>query len=136
MKLPRWLVVTLLGMSMLAVLCYAGWWWVMWPHKTMAEVRELFHAEKLGEALTYFVPPPTEDELRRAENLPERFREAMRSVEIEPDGRRTVSDILLGRLRVRSGFFYHRSAYFIVHKGKFIEHDDPQLVGSSQPGTQ
>jgi hypothetical protein len=31
MKLPRWLVISLIGISVLAVFAAAAWWWVMWP---------------------------------------------------------------------------------------------------------
>jgi hypothetical protein len=34
MKLPRWLVIAMLTTSVLAVLGYAGWWWVKWPERT------------------------------------------------------------------------------------------------------
>lgn len=34
MKLPRWLVVSLLSASLLAVLGSGAWWWVTWPVTT------------------------------------------------------------------------------------------------------
>ena len=34
MRFPRWLVVTLLSVSLMAVLGAGGWWWVTWPTKT------------------------------------------------------------------------------------------------------
>src|SRR5262245_29139704 len=37
MKLPRWLVITMLTASTLAILAFAGWWWVRWPDRTMKE---------------------------------------------------------------------------------------------------
>jgi hypothetical protein len=33
MKLPRWLVVSLLTVSAFAVLGYGAWWWVTWPEQ-------------------------------------------------------------------------------------------------------
>jgi hypothetical protein len=38
MKLPRWLVVTLLASSALGVLGAAAWWWVAWPERTAREL--------------------------------------------------------------------------------------------------
>ena len=37
MKLPRWLVISLLRISALSVLGYAGWWWVTWPERSLQE---------------------------------------------------------------------------------------------------
>lgn len=33
MRLPRWLVVGLLSLSVLAVLGAGAWWWVTWPNR-------------------------------------------------------------------------------------------------------
>jgi hypothetical protein len=35
MKLPRWLVVSLLSASTIAVLGACAWWWVTWPDRTL-----------------------------------------------------------------------------------------------------
>ena len=40
MKLPRWLVVSMLGVSVLAVVAAAGWWWITWPQRTIREFSE------------------------------------------------------------------------------------------------
>ena len=37
MRLPRWLLVLLIVVSVLAPLLAAGWWWVTWPDRTMRE---------------------------------------------------------------------------------------------------
>jgi hypothetical protein len=34
MRLPRWLVVSLLSASVLTVLGAGAWWWVTWPERT------------------------------------------------------------------------------------------------------
>jgi hypothetical protein len=34
MRLPRWLVVSLLAVSVLAVPGAGAWWWVTWPERT------------------------------------------------------------------------------------------------------
>src|SRR5262245_47702773 len=50
MKLPRWLVVTMLATSTLALLAFAGWWWVTWPERTFAKFKSLIAAGKFDEA--------------------------------------------------------------------------------------
>jgi hypothetical protein len=44
MTLPRWLVVSLLSASLLAVLGAGAWWWVTWPVRTITEVERLITA--------------------------------------------------------------------------------------------
>ena len=38
MKLPKWMVVAMLGSNLLLVLGFGSWWWVTWPVRTMREV--------------------------------------------------------------------------------------------------
>src|SRR5262245_32937818 len=55
MKFPRWLVVTLLSASLIALLGTAAWWWVTLPQRIMNEFaqaeiagsrqRELLHSD-------------------------------------------------------------------------------------------
>src|SRR5262245_820668 len=40
MKLPRWLVVSLLSVSVIAGIGSGCWFWVTWPERTLAECRE------------------------------------------------------------------------------------------------
>jgi hypothetical protein len=40
MKMPRWLVVSLLSISVLSALGAAGYWWVTWPERTAREYVE------------------------------------------------------------------------------------------------
>jgi hypothetical protein len=50
MKLPRWLVVSMLAASSLAILALAGWWWVTWPERTMHEFRSLINDGQFDQA--------------------------------------------------------------------------------------
>jgi hypothetical protein len=50
MKLPRWLVVTLLSASVLAVLGAGAWWWVTWPARTVNEFFLAMSEERYDDA--------------------------------------------------------------------------------------
>src|SRR5262245_21998290 len=50
MKLPRWLVVTMLATSCLAMVTFAAWRWVTWPEHTANHFVELMMTNKRGEA--------------------------------------------------------------------------------------
>lgn len=49
MKLPRWLVVSLLTANALGVIGYGGWWWVTWPEHTGREFATFITARKTAE---------------------------------------------------------------------------------------
>ena len=74
MKLPRWLVVTLLSASALALLGAGAWWWVTWPERTLALFKSLLKDGKFHEANAMLNGPPRErrasNEDRRPVNLP------------------------------------------------------------------
>jgi hypothetical protein len=59
MKLPMWLVVAMLGSSLLIVLTAAGWWWVRWPERTAREFVDLMAAKKWEDAKHLMAPSPT-----------------------------------------------------------------------------
>ena len=50
MTLPRWLVICLLGSSVLAPLAAAGWRWVTWPERTSTRLLELLRNGNVVEA--------------------------------------------------------------------------------------
>jgi hypothetical protein len=50
MKLPRWLVMTLLTMSLLAMLGSVALWWVTWPERTARRFQELMSGARIDEA--------------------------------------------------------------------------------------
>ncbi len=80
MKLPRWLMITMLTSSVLAVLGAAGWWWVTWPERTAREFVEL---------------------LRDGRESEEEWLAPHRSLRWERDGLRGPMDLLCARLRFR-----------------------------------
>jgi hypothetical protein len=77
MKLPQWLVVSLLSASVLAVLGAGVWWWVTWPERTARHFIELINTEDLAGArrkltsestpLTHSIRPLAADEAHRGE---------------------------------------------------------------------
>ena len=50
MKLPKWLVATLIAVSVLAPAIIIGWWWITWPDRTLREFIELVDQGKLDQA--------------------------------------------------------------------------------------
>jgi hypothetical protein len=50
MTMPRWLVVSLLSASMLAVLGYGAWWWVTWPDRTIRHFKTLVATGRFDDA--------------------------------------------------------------------------------------
>ena len=50
MKLPRWLVITLLSISALAILSVPIWWYVRWPERTAHEFADLLAQGRFEEA--------------------------------------------------------------------------------------
>jgi hypothetical protein len=53
MRLPRWIVVSLLiasVVSVIAVIGYGGWWWFTWPERTAREFVELIATKRFDEA--------------------------------------------------------------------------------------
>ena len=50
MKLPRWLMISMLTTSVLGGLGIPAWWWLTWPGRTAREFVELIHSGKTVEA--------------------------------------------------------------------------------------
>src|SRR5262245_32188622 len=57
MKLPRWLVVSLLTSSALAVFGAGAWWWVTWPKRTISAFTALLAHGHLDQANRLIRPP-------------------------------------------------------------------------------
>jgi hypothetical protein len=61
MKLPRWLMISMLTTSVLAVLAAAGWWWVAWPERTAREFVERLVSDRDGGSWKEMMLPAKED---------------------------------------------------------------------------
>jgi hypothetical protein len=57
MKLPRWLVVSMLAASSLAILALVGWWWVTWPERTLQVFKSLIADGRFEDADRMLIPP-------------------------------------------------------------------------------
>jgi hypothetical protein len=61
MRFPRWLVVSLLSVSLLAVPSAGAWWWVTWPERTVRKFDDFVRSGLLREAVRMLATPvPTE----------------------------------------------------------------------------
>jgi hypothetical protein len=107
MKLPRWLLVTLLTTSLLALLSAGTWWWVTWPERTAREFMSMLAAgeyeelvEKFGGAAYYSYQEPS----RIAWYLWQWEGSAGRLER----GSRGIQDVILGRQTFRYGELGHQ----------------------------
>jgi hypothetical protein len=53
MSLPRWLLLTLLGVSTFSVLAAGAWWWVTWPERTATSFVSAIRTGDFAEAATF-----------------------------------------------------------------------------------
>jgi hypothetical protein len=111
MRLPRWLVVSLLSLSVLAVLGYGAWWWVTWPDRTMRHVTELVRSENFDDALRMFKDAEMVDRKRELDLVvrgsPSEF------IEVSPESR-TLVDLIVSRRSFTSKI----RLQFVVQYGK------------------
>src|SRR5262245_30192974 len=61
--MPRWLVLSMLSLSALALLGYAGWWWITWPERTAREFLDLLVEGRLEEARRMIVEAGDSEDL-------------------------------------------------------------------------
>jgi hypothetical protein len=58
MKLPRWLLWTMMTLSVFGTLAAAGWWWVTWPERTAREFIRLLRDGDI-ESINALIIPKT-----------------------------------------------------------------------------
>jgi len=102
MRLPSWLITTLLTSSLLAVLGAAGWWWVTWPQRTALLFAALVSEEK-WDSIDSMVQPTTE--FAPIIQIDEDQSIDWSRLVIEPQSR-SASDVVMARqfFRTLSGF--------------------------------
>jgi hypothetical protein len=123
MKFPRWLLVSLLSASVLAVLGAGAWWWVTWPERTAREFLERLGDGGFVELERLFGWTP--DQFHQDARTRNMLSAAVRSVpfeEYEPVAR-TPGDYLLARQRFewRAGWGEFVDTIF-VEKGEVKFH--------------
>jgi hypothetical protein len=118
MRLPRWLVVLLIAAMVLLSIALGGWWWSVWPSRTLHEFAELTERGRFDEANRFLKGQARwtlEDSDRSAQLRflgrtgwfqfePETWQTwcTRENLEFEP---RTISDVIAGRQR----FSFHGS---------------------------
>ena len=122
MRLPRWLVLSMLTVSVLAVLGALGagvWWWVTWPERTVREYIALSlegdfeQVDQMTEPKRGFVPFESDEERLR-------WRARWSSLRVEPAGNRTLIGVILGRQNFRTAEGDRKSGPFTVQRGKVL----------------
>ena len=108
MKLPRWLVISMLASSVLSVLTAAGWWWVTWPERTIHEFLNVSQAGK-WEELNRMYGEGTNIQTEMDDEATEYWTSFFRSLRLEPRGTASVWDIVRGRRRFR---LFYKDAIF------------------------
>src|SRR5262245_3647686 len=99
MKLPRWLLMTMLLSSVVSALALGGWWWVTWPERTAREFLSLMSQGTIDDAKAMLAVEPC----FRGTQYPIGRDEGSITWQIsrciaQP---RTASDILYGRQRFK-----------------------------------
>ena len=102
MKLPRWIVVGMLVVSVLGVLAVPLWCWLEWPRLTARrfvqlisegrfdEAHSMMQAQDMGSVFLYYAQQDPPDVLR--------VKYSVNKIEFDP---RSASDMLAGRLKFR-----------------------------------
>src|SRR5262245_17174977 len=133
MTLPRWLVVSLLTVSMLAVLSVGAWWWVKWPERTAREFVTALAEGRVADAGVLWQGSPAEFETA----VSFMGSGGPRVGQCEAGGR-TVYDILLGVQSFNN--WYLSFINFEVERGKIshgfgratVQYFPPPNFGSSE----
>src|SRR5262245_11242283 len=109
MTLPRWLVVSPLSVSLLALFGVSAWWWVTWPQRTAKEFFNLLRESK-WEAAKNMSPSLPIDKLQSRDDLDRRL---MGLKFVVP----RVSEIVLGSRSFFLDFPNDKSLLFTVRRG-------------------
>jgi hypothetical protein len=111
MRIPRWLVVAMLTLSLLAMLSAMGWHWLIWPTSTGRTFGDLVHANRWEEAPRMLGPEVNQELISTLRRHP-----GLSHGDLEPTIR-TVVDLLLGRQTFTNGWYE-----FTVLREKVVAH--------------
>ena len=126
MKLPRWLIISMLAFSLLTTVA-AVCWWVTWPERTAGAFVRFFNQNKFDEASTIMATKEDREHIARLGEmlLSEHVnQENRRDLPVLPLGR-TWSDVFLGR-----GFFQMGmdSGYYVQRGRVSFDSFDPPVL--------
>jgi hypothetical protein len=116
MRLPRWLVVSLLTTSVFTVVGAGAWWWLTWPERAAREFQSLLAQRKWDDASAMLLyagvdyPPDTVMAWLAGSNQDE--------LTLEPQPW-TLTDVCRGRRQFKLG--QKRVVYFIAARGRITE---------------
>jgi hypothetical protein len=119
-KLPRWLVVILLSVSVLIPLGAGAWWWVTWPERTFHRfmnalaVSDFEQAHRLTATSIFLSGPDWSEFVEKTDSQPDqlslRFQPVWNDWNIRPMSR-SFSDVAFGRQRFDVGKRWAFSVY-------------------------
>lgn len=102
MKLPRWLIISMLTASSLAALGTAAWWWATWPERVINEYIGALTEGRVDDAIAVCGQHLSE---YSEEEKQEWYSDWLRNPErITAARSRAISDYLLGRQRFELTF--------------------------------
>src|SRR5262245_8610076 len=118
MRLPRCLVVSLLTVSILAVLGAGAWWWDTWPERTAKQFVELIATNRGWDASKMMTDPnPPLDKDFIVVDAPQGWQQ------IEPQPR-SLMDMMSGtaQYRIPTSSYWTDDWTFTVSRGQIVEH--------------
>jgi hypothetical protein len=126
MKLPRWLVVSLLSLSVLGSLTFAGWWWVTWPERTFHRfmdalaVTDFDQANRLTGRSKILSDPDWSEFVEITDAQPDQLSLCFQPIWNDSNSRpksRSLSDVAFGRQRFDVG----KRWMFSVRRSKVVK---------------
>lgn len=132
MKLPRWLLTVAIALTILLPLVMVGWWWTQWPQQTAVEFGEVL-SDGEYKSIQRLMP---DAEWLTSQRAFQDLYHGSRDVTFLP---RSVSELILGRLRFRVGgipghFLAERSRVSISDRDRFLSllHKQGNLAAVAQ----
>jgi hypothetical protein len=131
MKLPRWLVVTLLTTSLAALLGLGAWWWITWPERTIRKFIDHVNAEELEDARRIIANEPIPLE-RTFRPLVADEDERGEPWTVEPQ-RRSLLDVLVGRQEFKKASHLSPLITHITRQGDNVSEGSVLVEGLVDP---
>jgi len=117
MKLPRWSVVLLLGLTAVAVVAAVALFWITWPEKTAREFIALIGTGRFEEANRFRGLSPDQDDRLLFPWEPEYKLWRWEQQQLKPQSR-SLADLVLGRQEFIVAAEWY---WFRVERGKVVK---------------